>query len=423
MASNSEFIIPAGLSLPEELIGDTPRELPASVRFGPLSQSRRKAFWAFLVVGAVCFVLDSLPFIGILSLYILPLDYLKWVGGACLLISVVGQFFGGEFKKATLYIEEGEVAYGRVMQLLLVPTNVYNGQTLAFAFCAAVEVRHPATNQLTQVEVKSRGIPTHLKDRVDTHFRVGDYVPIVWLPGRFEKSVQIYDFLELTPENSLDRLDANPKNSLVELIQAAVFAPLFFILLFWNVYAYGRYEPIEFSFEDGVAPIVVGAVLGLGLTVFGWLVVRRQRIRIAERNAQSSLVGRAVELEYESGFLAKYGLGAILVAGAMLLGGATVLCWCFTANALLDNSPVKESAVDITNMIQVTHSFIFREYKLEYRWPGEDKDHSLLTTPDHLAQFLAPMGTARVRSGWLGWRWVETIDPLIVAPQINDDEN
>ena len=105
-------------------------------------------------------------------------------------------------------------------------------------------------------------------------------------------------------------------------------------------------------------------------------------------------------------------LAVVLVFGAMLLGGMTVLCWCFTANALLDRSPAKPEIVSITDMIQVTHKFIFREYKMKYRRVNEQKDHSMLTTPEHLEQFVVPSGTAQVRAGWLGWPWVETITPL-----------
>jgi CubicO group peptidase (beta-lactamase class C family) len=55
-----------------------------------------------------------------------------------------------------------------------------------------------------------------------------------------------------------------------------------------------------------------------------------------------------------------------------------------------------------------------RHLARERRRRAEDKsDHTLLTTRDHLNQFqLPPVGIALVRQGWLGWPWVETINPV-----------
>lgn len=106
-------------------------------------------------------------------------------------------------------------------------------------------------------------------------------------------------------------------------------------------------------------------------------------------------------------------LGAVLTAGAIMLGGTTSLCLAFTANALLDTSPSKEVPVVITGMIQVTHNYVFREYKIEYQREGNPKDQSLMATPQNMAHFVFPVGVAVEREGWLGWRWVESIEPVL----------
>ena len=96
--------------------------------------------------------------------------------------------------------------------------------------------------------------------------------------------------------------------------------------------------------------------------------------------------------------------------GAMASVGA-----CWSANALFDKSGAKSTPIVVTNMVQVTHNFIFREYKMEYHFANEQAKQTLNTTPQHLSQFKIPFGIAQIRAGWLGWRWVETIEPINAA--------
>lgn len=108
-------------------------------------------------------------------------------------------------------------------------------------------------------------------------------------------------------------------------------------------------------------------------------------------------------------------MSLVLVAGSFLLGGLTMLCWCFSANAILDRSPAELRPVQITDMLMTTHSFLFREYTIEYHTLDNDKKRKLLSTPEHMEKFETDLGIAVVRRGRLGWRWVETILP-VTAP-------
>ena len=95
------------------------------------------------------------------------------------------------------------------------------------------------------------------------------------------------------------------------------------------------------------------------------------------------------------------------------MGGMTTLCWAFTVNALLDDSPPDFQAAQIQGLVTVTHSFIFREYKIEYRLLGPDQEkHDLLSTPEHMKQFKTGLAVAEVHAGWFGWRWVKDIKPV-----------
>jgi hypothetical protein len=66
-------------------------------------------------------------------------------------------------------------------------------------------------------------------------------------------------------------------------------------------------------------------------------------------------------------------------------------------------------------MIETTHDFIIRDYRLKYRFLGKAKDDELLTTPEHLMEFNLPIGVAEILSGWLGWPWVKTVRPVKIA--------
>ena len=88
----SESVIsPAGVDrpLPPELVGPPPRELPESFNQGRLALQRRRLFWSCLAAGTACFTLAPLPFVKTLSLYILPLGYLMWIGLAIFVLGLV----------------------------------------------------------------------------------------------------------------------------------------------------------------------------------------------------------------------------------------------------------------------------------------------------------------------------------------------
>ena len=158
-------------------------------------------------------------------------------------------------------------------------------------------------------------------------------------------------------------------------------------------------------------------MLGLiGVTV-AWRIAKKKEREFAEQNTDALRSGAAVELQTEPCKIGRLLFGLVMIAGAIALSGVTVVCWCLTANALLDQSASIRQPVQITEMVQVTHAFLFREYKVEYCFLQDQDKRSILTTPQHLSQFGAPVGMAVIREGWLGWPWVETIEPVLV---IND---
>ena len=402
--------------VPEELQGPQPREVPDSVREGRIARGYRKTFWPLVATGAFCLLVSPLPFMKLLSLYLLPLAWVDWIGAGLIVIAVLNNALPIKLNRARRYIIEGDAALGTVKTILKFPVFVQNGVPAQYAFKVTTEVVHPDTGEPVIRDMQSEGFSSAVKDSIDTRFRVGDRVPVVWLPGRFEKSLQIYDFLEVMPHSDLLRLNEGQPTPIWKTVSLVMLGPLFFFALMWSIYAMGRYLPIEFNDNVSMAwiPLSLGAVLGVGAFVLVvWCVGVKKNVDESNRKAMAD--GSAIEVEPTTGAAAVVSglfLGGILVFGAGLLGALTTACMATTLNALLDDSAAVAVSVEITGAVEVTHNFIFREYKLEYKLEGTEL--SLLSTPQHLMQFAAPHGTAQVRQGWLGWRWVETVDPPVL---------
>jgi hypothetical protein len=399
------------IELPEELRAPPPREIPEAIKQGRLYLKNRAMSWTLAVLGMACVLGDGLPFIQTLALYFLPLEYLLWIGIGLCACAAYAYLGPRELRRAKQYIEQGEAAFGRVTSLVKTPTMVQHGRAVSFAIVANVRLRNPESGVDCLREMKSRSFVNKAKQ---VRFRVGDLVPVVWLPGKFERTAQIYDFLEVMPGHDL-RDESTPK-PLWMLIGIAVLLPLFFFVLAWNAYAMGRYEPIEFTVRQGILPFGVGASVAFAIMVWIGVVQLAKQREMKRRNAEAVATGGIVEVEAKRGVRTKAAQWVLLPIGAVLIGGVSSLSLCYSANALFDKSAARPVSIFVTEMIQETHEGIFREYKLKYRRAQDPEVHSLMTTPQHLSEFKVPFGVAQVRSGWLGWPWVETVDPVALAP-------
>ncbi|HET6898180.1 MAG TPA: hypothetical protein VFK70_07525, partial [Vicinamibacteria bacterium] len=310
------------------------------------------------------------------------------------------------------YVREGLPLAARVLDIAKGPRTVINGQPSTHGLVATVSFRHPETGTVEVAQVKSNEFASSRKDAYDTPFKVGDDVTAVYLPNRLAKTLRLYAFLELSPDVNLRQSTTPvPSSPWRGALQIAAVPPIL-LVLFANVYAFGRYEPVQFDFRRALAPGLAGAVL-LGGGVFAWLYLnhRNEQRRVRERAIVARAAGKAVEAERPflgTGFRGGL-LRAVVAAGSLLLGGVTAMCWCFMANAWLDRSPARAVPATIVGMTMITHALMFREYELEYRLEGSAEKRKLLTTPQHLQSLGEGPAVAQVRDGGLGWPWVETV--------------
>jgi hypothetical protein len=411
------FAPPSSYRFEPELQQTPPRHVPEEFRSSPYFIRQRNSTVGVLVAGALCVAFAQLPILKEWGLYVLPLAYLSWIGCGLLVLGA-GAWLSSKTRRGPLqYVEEGVPVVARIRELVLRPTAVVNGQPSTYAFSASLEYRDPETGQLVTNRAESRGFSASAKDKYRTSYRVGEYVTAVYLKSNPAKTLRLYGFLELRPDLGLLRAQAGPPPSLLNtaLGVGAVFA--LFVLLFWNVYAFSKYQPLEMTFAQAAAPVSVGGVV-LGGGLLAWLGLRQVRARreMAARNEKALAAGEAVELEAgKRGLFGAHGLLLTLVigAGAILLGGVVVLCWCYTANALLDRSKPELRPVQIVEFWTTTHSFLFREYEIEYRFPGQPQTRKLLSTPAHMRQFRTRAALAEVHAGRFGWPWVKTLAPLL----------
>ncbi|HET7294691.1 MAG TPA: hypothetical protein VFM88_19875 [Vicinamibacteria bacterium] len=399
-------------SFEPEFTGHPPRPIPDRLDEGPYARGRRRTAILLAASGAICLLLARAPGVDVLARYVLPFGYLSWIGVGLLALAAAGYvplaLRAGPFR----YVRDGLPLAVRVLDLVKTPTAIVNGSPTTHGFVARVLFRHPDSGETVSTDLKSNDFSSHRKDAYDTPFKVGDTVTAAYLPGRLEKTLRLYAFLELSPDLHLRARSAPSADSpwTQALLLAAI--PAIFVVLFANVYAYGRYHPVEFEYRRAAAPLAAGAILlGGGLLAGLYLAHRSEQERLRRRAEQAAAEGRAVELA--TPFLGRGAYGwAIRIAvalGAPLLGGLTALCWCFMANAWLDRSQAAPVPATIVGRTMTTHAFLFREYELEYRLAGSDATLKLLTTPEHLIGLRGPEAIAYVRRGRLGWPWVETV--------------
>ena len=413
VASPDDRVPSTRYSFEPELTGPPPRPIPDRLSEGPYPREQRTRALLLLAFGLLCLLLARAPGIDVLALYVLPLGYLSWIGLVLLAGAAAAYLPLALHRGPYRYVRDGLPLAVRVLDLVKGPRTIINGQPSTHGFVAAVGFPDPQTREVKVLAVKSNEFSSARKDAYDTPFKVGDDVTAVYLPGRLEKTLRIYAFLELSPEVNLRTPSTAPAPASPGRTIAVLLAiPLLLLGALANVYAFGRYEPVHFEFRRAAVPFLAGAVvIGGGVFAALYLRHRREQIRVRERAMVARATGKAVEVETPFLGHGLYGgvLRVVVAAGSLLLGGVTAVCWCFMANAWLDPSPARAVPATIAGMTMTTHAFLFREYQLEYRLEGSTEKHKFLTTPQHLLSLRDREAVAHLREGRLGWPWVETV--------------
>ncbi len=404
-----------GYAFEAEFTGPPPRAIPDQLDDGPYARGRRRVAISLALTGVASLLLAGAPGIDVLARYVLPLGYLTWVGAGALLLAAAGYLPLALRRGPFRYVRDGVPLAVRILQMVKTPTAVTNGAPSAYAFVATVGFRHPESGEAVAAQVKSDDFSAMRKDAYQVPFKVGDDVTAVYLPGRLEKTLRLYAFLQISPTVNLrPRSRSRSADSPLKSALLLLAIPALFLVLIANVYAFGRYHPVQFDYWRAAVPMIVGGlVLGGALYAGLYLGHRSEQEKLRVRARQALATGGAVEVG--TPFLGRgahaWFLRVVLAVGAPFLGALTTMCWCFMANAWLDRSEPRLVPATVVETTMTTHAFVIREYELEYRLEGSLETNKLLTTPEHLAEIAGRDVAARVRRGRFGWPWVETVTP------------
>jgi hypothetical protein len=414
------FDPPADYQFEPEFQAPIPRPIPPRARQGRHEQIRARSCWAVLAIGFLAVLLDELPGVQRWANFFPPLDYLQWFGAGAMALAAWGVVFGfirfrvGPYR----YIRYGIPLVARVTSLVKTPVLAVHGHVTHYAITALIQFRDPHTGEIRSHELKSRDFAAMGKDDYTTSFQVGDYVTAVYFPRKFPKSLRLFAFLDVVPGLGVVRIRPGWSKTAVSraILRSTIFLAFLAVLLS-GLCACRLYQPLSMDWRHGILPVLLG---GIGYAAIHVAIMRyrtRERQLIVERNARAMASGEALEIapaEPERSRIRAYAIGVFVFAIGLMIGGYTVLCWCFAVNAWLDGSQPALKPAEIRGVKTLTYEFVFREYVVEYSLRGVEDRLEYSTTPEHAAEFLQIRDAiAEVHAGRFGWPWVKRLDPAV----------
>ncbi len=398
------FDPPVDYEFEAEFQGDPPRPRTIELSRGRHAVRRRKLISGCLIAAAVFTALAPWAFVQECALYIVPLQYLYWIGLGLGLAAIAQFFFDRIFSGPYRYVEKGQPLIARIRSVELRVTHKIH-ETSVYRFFAMLEYRHPESGELRLAEVMTRQISQlEVWSGLTTSYRVGDYVTAVYFPGELEKSLRLYGFLELKP--GLGLIDVQGSRVwtwgyVCFLIFVSTVPPF---ALLWFLYIVSKFWPLDVDPFQAITAFVTGGVV-LGGAFLAWRNFKTSRVQ-ASLGESSTTAGTGRSLGSR---LLKGGFSLIF---AFLLGGMTLICVCCAINAGFDRSQPSLRPVQIDGMVSVTHHGFLREYKIQYHFLDGAREHEdIVSTPREMAQFRGDRARAEVYAGFFGWPWVKGIHP------------
>ncbi len=417
--------------LPDELRGLTPRSVPPDLWDAPSMAKTRRGCLIALASGFVITLLGLAPIMKTWGLYFLPLAYLTYIGIVIVAISLwyLIRFWttGGNLR----YVEKADAAMAQIRDIQIDESELNGVKSYTPRFSVIYEdaaLGESAQPILREQVLSAPGITADKLAVSKLRFHAGDWVPVVWFPGKAETSATLYDCLGLNETGIWTTEDSPALTPLWLTLVLIGTTGFFFFCLIWSLWAVGAYSPIETP-PTTVIALSIGlglciAILMAGLIYWHGEYEKRRATTALERNlGDSPSTSTATDTPVaKTGFFAKL-LGSVrgafmlvvMAAGGVLLSSLVVYELMVTANALFDESAGEIEIAKIDDLIQVTHNGVFREYKIEYQLPARGElgqGLSLISTPEHMSTLQFDTAIAIVKPGAFGWPWVSEIVPV-----------
>jgi hypothetical protein len=386
------FARPDSFEFEAELLPATPRPVPGRLRRGPYEAKWSQGISAALTVGVVCVGLSFLSFVKELGYYILPLGYFNWIGYGIIALTALAYLLNrlrpGRFE----YVRSGLPLVARVLQSGR-QLDAYEAKELKFL--SLLEYKHPETNRLSYTAVASPTVGAIFNpDAYTTTLEAGDYVTAVYLPGRLDKSLQVYGYLGLNPDAAFIRKDGRRIREHVSLWKT--FAIIGLIVVVLGLLVAGLYTiefrfPIEFNPWHFAVPVAGSGVVFAVAALLASLRKRGDKKKGLRASLKIFIAG---------------GVGGVFLAGILLP----------LLNSFVDRGEPQFRDIEVVEFWQETWDFLIRNYKIEYRELGQAKSRKCPSTIEQMAHFQQMLaGVIEVRKGLFGWSWVSDICPAVLV--------
>lgn len=374
--------------LPEPLRAPPPRTEPPSFRDGSFARARYQLVVNLLYMGVVCWALSQTGWLTRLGAYLVPLQYLDWIGIGLLVAGAIAFALQRLKSDHREFFHNGRASMVRVIDVQKIESTGNEG---AGARIVAV--------------VESAGSPDHIvieSPRVIGLFAVkstscslkpGDHTAMLTLdedPPRH----QLYCFLGLDPEHEAILKNGKPLRPLgmigTLLVTTAAAAGLLVLIGAFNAISF--YAPVDFDSWWLLVAVAAGSIIGGSV---GHLLMRRE-----------ASPGRT-----------KFNTGMAYL-GFMMFGTFAVMGLGLTVNAKFDRSKAEFADIRVTNIWQTTHHFIIRDYEVEYVTldsPIVQKHGASIEVCDAFQHLRC--GKIEYGKGALGMRWIRNLHPCFFVPE------
>lgn len=396
------FEVPADFDHGSEFSSEPPRDLPEVVRQSRYCRGRKATVWVMLTIGAACWATQELPFVKMLSWYLLPLGYLNWIGTG--LFVLAGYYW---LRNVLTWgdldlIRHGEPLTGRIRQVAVMTEGT--AEMPYGRFIAEVDFIHPDTG-----EMHVAGLPAPdnflMKDlpKMNAGVLPGDNVTLVYLPGRLDQTMRLYGWTGLNAEQDLIKKNGKPLKPMSPVAGLMYVIGSTFVawLLLGFVYAVGRYLPLD---DSNWLPYVIGmGIAALVMTII--------------------LVVRGVDREPAAGSTRLQQYAGMVLAG-VLLGVLLGVVSVGFLNCYFDQSPPQLKPVKVVQLWNRTVNFVVRMYEVEYHVYPNGTVSKQMVPVETLASFQPDsLGVMDVGSGLLGAAWLRGFYPIIWQKIESRDDN
>lgn len=347
-----------------------PRPIPMAVRNGPYGRVIRNWAGLSLVIGVSCLALRQLGWLTQLSYYFLPLGYLEYFAVFWLILGIIHALrwlgTGGRYR----ILRRGELCSGVVSKIETVPTGEVHGRVVSASLRVTVRPEGEPFG-LKSVRVETPAFPLA---RSTVSLKDGQVVTLLYEPDD-RYSFQILESLGLFESGGI----VSTKRPRVPVWSALLFLLLTCSAVLWNWASH--YETVgESGSFDGAC---FGAALAAGV-----LCLLTLNYLMSRHYPHLSPTTR----DYASYFLGAFFIGLFLSLVSLRI-----------VNGYATDAPLEYRKVEAKNVIQTTHSFVVRDYRLDYlEEPGGDTK-SVGLWPSQLPSGKVTETTLVTKMGRLGW--------------------